>query len=274
MAGGLAIKVCLKSGLIGNSVADWQKISYTIVMIFQRLINFKELFKLNSFFLFGPRGTGKSFWMRYSLPNVKMFDLLDADVYGRFLRRPRQLGEELSSSDTLVAIDEIQKLPALLDEVHRLIETRNIKFLLTGSSARKLRHSKVNLLAGRAWEAMFFPLCSREIPTFDLIRYFNRGGLPRVWSSLSPAEELKNYARLYISDEIRTEALVRKMDNFVRFLDIMALQNGKEMHYSNISSDAGVPARTVENYIQILKDTLIGFEVLPFLATRRRKAIT
>jgi len=232
------------------------------------------LLKLNSFFLFGPRGTGKSFWIRRSLPGVKLFDLLDADVYGRLLRRPRQLGEEVSAQERLVVIDEIQKLPALLDEVHRLIETRGIKFLLTGSSARKLRHSGANLLAGRAWEAGFYPLCSREIPDFDLLRYFNRGGLPRAWLSQAPAEELKNYSRLYLSEEIKAEALTRRIDNFVRFLDVMALQNGKELHYANISSDSGVPARTVENYLQILKDTMVGFEVLPFLAARRRKAVT
>ncbi len=243
-------------------------------MIINRLIDLKGLLKLNSFFLFGPRGTGKSFWIRHSLPGVKIFDLLDADVYGRLLRRPRQLGEEIVKQDRIVIIDEIQKLPVLLDEVHRLIETGGIKFLLTGSSARKLRHSGVNLLAGRAWEAAFYPLCAREIPDFDLPRYFNRGGLPRAWLSASPAEELKNYARLYLSEEIKAEALARKVDNFVRFLDVMALQNGKEMHYANVSSDAGVPARTVENYLQILKDTLIGFDVLPFLASRRRKAIT
>jgi predicted AAA+ superfamily ATPase len=243
-------------------------------MVLKRLINFKNLLKLNNFFLFGPRGTGKTFWLRHSLPLVKIFDLLDADVYDRLLRRPRQLGEELSKEDNIVVIDEIQKLPALLDEVHRLIETRKIKFLLTGSSARKLRRSGVNLLAGRAWEASFFPLCSQEIPDFDPTLYFNRGGLPRSWLSFSPAEELKNYTRLYLHEEIKAEALTRKIDNFVRFLDVMALQNGKETHYSNIASDAGVPVRTIENYIQILKDTLIGFELLPLLASRKRKAIT
>lgn len=243
-------------------------------MIYKRLVNLNALLKLNSFFLFGPRGTGKSFWIRHSLPGAKLFDLLDADVYGRLLRRPRQLGEEISAKEAVVVIDEIQRLPALLDEVHRLIETRGIKFLLTGSSARKLRHSGVNLLAGRAWEAGFYPLCSREIPDFELARYFNRGGLPRAWLSSSPAEELRNYARLYLSEEIKAEALTRRIDNFVRFLDVMALQNGKEMHYANVSSDAGVPARTVENYLQILKDTLVGFDVLPFRAARRRKAIT
>lgn len=243
-------------------------------MVFNRLVDLSSLLKLNSFFLFGPRGTGKSFWIRHSLPGVKVFDLLDADIYGRLLRRPRQLGEEISAQERVIVIDEIQKLPALLDEIHRLIETREIKFLLTGSSARKLRHSGVNLLAGRAWEAGFYPLCSREIPDFDLPRYFNRGGLPRAWLSPAPAEELKNYARLYLNEEIKAEALTRKMDNFVRFLDVVALQNGKEMHYANVSSDAGVPIRTIENYLQILKDTLIGFDVLPFLAARKRKAVT
>lgn len=132
----------------------------------------------------------------------------------------------------------------------------------------------MNLLAGRAWEAGFYPLCSRELPDFDLPRYLNCGGLPRAGLSPFPAEELKNYTRLYLSEEIKAEALTRRIDNFARFLDVMALQNGKEMHYANVSSDAGVPARTVENYLQILKDTLLGFDVPPFLAARRRKAIT
>ncbi|OGR72097.1 MAG: hypothetical protein A2179_01965 [Elusimicrobia bacterium GWC2_63_65] len=173
-----------------------------------------------------------------------------------------------------MVIDEIQKLPVLLDEVQRLIETRGIRFLLTGSSARKLRRSGAHLLAGRAWEAGFYPLCSPEIPEFSLERYFNCGGLPRAWLSPAPREELRNYAALYLNEEVKAEALTRKMDSFVRFLDVMALQNGKETHYANISSGAGVPARTVENYIQILEDTLLGFEVAPFLSARRRKAVT
>ncbi|MBI4677462.1 MAG: ATP-binding protein [Elusimicrobia bacterium] len=243
-------------------------------MAYERLLSLKKLLELNSFFLFGPRGTGKSYWIRRSLPEVKVFDLLDADVFERLLRRPRQLGEEISSQDSWVVIDEVQKLPAILDEVHRLIETRQVRFLLTGSSARKLRRTGVNLLAGRAWEAGFFPLCSAEIPDFDLMRYLNRGGLPRAYLSASPKDELQTYARLYLSEEIKAEALARKIGNFARFLDVMALQNGKELHYQNISCDAGVPTRTIESYIQVLKDTLVGFELMPFAGGSKRKAIT
>ncbi|MBI5625189.1 MAG: ATP-binding protein [Elusimicrobia bacterium] len=243
-------------------------------MDYARLLSLNKLLELNSFFLFGPRGTGKSYWIRRSLPEVKVFDLLDADVFERLLRRPRQLGEEIGSGDSWVVIDEVQKLPSILDEVHRLIETRHIRFLLTGSSARKLRRSGVNLLAGRAWEAGFFPLCAAEIPDFDLTRYLNRGGLPRAYLSASPKDELQTYARLYLSEEIKAEALARKIGNFARFLDVMALQNGKELHYHNIACDAGVPTRTIESYLQVLKDTLVGFELLPFAGGNKRKAIT
>lgn len=243
-------------------------------MEFIRALDLRALLDGNNFFLFGPRGTGKSYWIRRSLPDAKLFDLLDRDVFERLLRRPRQLGEEISPSDSLVVIDEIQKLPVILDEVHRLIEERSIRFLLTGSSARKLRRSGVNLLAGRAWEAGFFPLCWPEIPDFDLTRYLNRGGLPRAYLSPMPTEELRTYAHLYLSEEITAEAVTRNIGNFVRFLDVMGLQNGKELHYQNIASDAGVPVRTVESYIQVLEDTLLGFELLPFLGSRKRKAIT
>ncbi|MBF0362500.1 MAG: ATP-binding protein [Oligoflexia bacterium] len=247
-------------------------------MEFDRIIDLNSLIKKNSFFLFGPRGTGKSFWIKKSLSSksTKIFDLLDDDIYERFLRRPKQLSEEISDNDKIIVIDEIQKLPKLLDEVHRLIEDkkRNLKFLLTGSSARKLKRNDVNMLGGRAWEAHFFPFISREIKNFDLLKYFNLGGLPKVYLSKYPEEDLKAYVRLYISQEIKEEALTRKIENFVRFLDVIAMSNGEEIVYQNLANDSGVPPRTIENYINILVDTLMGFELYPFLLTKKRKAIT
>jgi len=240
----------------------------------RRTLDLASLLKRNSFFLFGPRGTGKSFLVERALPGCKLFDLLDDDTYQRLVRRPKRLSEEIEATATTVVIDEIQKLPSLLDEVHRLIETRNVRFLMTGSSARKLKHKGANLLAGRAWEAQLFPLTAAEIPDFDPVRYFNRGGLPRAYLGNEPEEELHAYANLYLKEEVKAEALTRNIESFIRFLDVMALNNAKELQYAGISNDSGVPARTVESYISILKDTLLGFEVLPLLASTKRKAIT
>ena len=241
---------------------------------FNRCFDLKEKLSKNSFFLFGPRGTGKSYWIKKTLGGIPLFDLLDSDVYDRLMRRPRQLSEEIASGEKFVVIDEIQKIPRLLDEVHRLIEERGIHFLLTGSSARKLRRGGANMLGGRAWEASFYPLTSTEIPGFELLKYVNRGGLPKVYLSKFPEEDLKAYARLYINEEVKAEALTRNIENFVRFMDVLALSNGLEINYQNLANDAGVPPRTIENYISVLKDTLMGFDLTPFLATKSRKAIT
>ncbi|OIO07633.1 MAG: hypothetical protein AUJ52_09780 [Elusimicrobia bacterium CG1_02_63_36] len=241
---------------------------------YPRVLSLPNLLKGGNHFLFGPRSTGKSFLIRLQLPNAKVYDLLDSDVFTRLARRPRTLGEELAEHKGLVVLDEIQKLPALLDEVHRLIESRGLRFLMTGSSARKLRHGGVNLLGGRAREAHLFPLCSREIPGFDLITYLNRGGIPRIHAGRDFREGLHGYANLYLSQEVVAEALTRKVEQFARFLDVAAIQCGEELNYEGIAGDCGVPARTVRNYVAILEDTLVGFEVPAFRATRRRKAIS
>ncbi len=241
---------------------------------FARHFDFKKNLIKNSLFLFGPRGTGKSYWIKKTLGGIPLFDLLDSDVYDRLMRRPKQLSEEITPGEKFAIIDEIQKIPRLLDEVHRLIEERHIHFLLTGSSARKLRRGGANMLGGRAWEASFYPLTSEEIPGFDLLKYVNRGGLPKVYLSKFPAEDLKAYVQIYIKEEVQAEALTRNIENFVRFMDVLALSNGSEINYQNLANDAGVPPRTIENYISILKDTLMGFELFPFLATKTRKAVT
>ena len=208
------------------------------------------------------------------MPDIKVYDLLDSDVFSRLARRPKVLGEELTAADKVVVIDEIQKLPVLLDEVHRLIETKGTRFMLTGSSARKLRRGGSNLLGGRARQAHLYPLCFPEIPKFDLITYLNRGGIPRILPLEDYEHELRGYADLYLREEITAEALVRNIGQFARFLDVMALQNGEELNYENMASDCGVPARTLNNYVQILEETLVGFPVHSFRATKKRKAIT
>ncbi|MEO5969091.1 MAG: AAA family ATPase [Bdellovibrionia bacterium] len=243
-------------------------------MQYQRQLKLQSLLQENSFFLFGPRATGKSFLIKKTLSHAQIFNLLDDDTFDSLMRRPKSLSEQIKDFKKIIVIDEIQKLPKLLDEVHRLIEDYGAKFLLTGSSARKLRHGGANLLAGRAWEAHLFPLVYPEIPDFDLVSYINYGGLPRVVQSVNPKEELKAYVKIYLNEEIKAEAWVRSYEKFVRFLETMALSNGKELNYQTISSDAGVPARTLEGYIEVLRDTLIGNELLPFTKTKKRKAVT
>jgi len=147
---------------------------------FQRTLQLSELIKKKSFFLLGPRATGKNTLIRTQLSDARVYDLLDADVFARLARRPQLLGEESDDDARVVVIDEVQKLPSVLDEVHRLIEKRRLRFVLTGSSARKLKHGGANLLAGRAWQAALLPLTSQEIPKFDLLTYLNRGGLPGI----------------------------------------------------------------------------------------------
>jgi predicted AAA+ superfamily ATPase len=238
------------------------------------MLDLAALLRRGSHFLLGPRSTGKTFLIRRSLPEAKIYDLLDSDVYARLARRPRALGEELDGWKGPVVLDEIQKLPALLDEVHRIIEGRGLRFLMTGSGARKLRRGGVNLLGGRAREARLFPLCSPEIPGFDLTTYLNRGGIPRIHASPDFEGELRGYAGLYLSQEVMAEALVRKAGDFARFMDVAALQCGEELNYEGLAGDCGVPARTVQNYVSILEDTLVGFQVPSFRATLKRKAIT
>lgn len=238
--------------------------------MYKRTLNLKAALAVKSHFLLGPRATGKSWLIRSELKNAQVFDLLDTSTHDRFLRTPSALAQEIKKD--LVVIDEIQKIPRLLDEVHKLIEERGIKFLLTGSSARKLKHGGANLLAGRARSLQMFPLTSQEISDFDLLKYCRYGGLPIIYSSDDPWADLREYAHLYLKEEIIAEAIVRRVDHFARFLDVIGLSSGEELNFEQIASDSGVPARTVANFVEILKDTLLAFEVLPYKKTKKRKA--
>jgi predicted AAA+ superfamily ATPase len=244
-----------------------------VIDMYSRILNLPALLKKRSHFLLGPRGVGKSTLITQTLPMAKMYDLLDATTFQRLLRDPTLISQE-TQADTIVVIDEIQKYPSLLDEVHRLIVKRKQIFLLTGSSARKLRKAGTNLLAGRAFQARLFPLISQEIPNFDLMSYLNTTGLPEFCSLHGAQEYLEAYVGMYLQEEISAEALTRNLAGFSRFLEVVALCNGEEISYANIASDCGVPARTLESYFGILNDTLIGFAVPPFLNTTKRKAIT
>lgn len=243
-------------------------------MYYSRSLDLAVLIEKNSFFLFGPRATGKSTLIHAQLPSAYVFDLLDVEVFGRLLRQPKLIGQ-LSAQYRLIVIDEIQKIPTLLDEVQRLMEEKpQLRFLLTGSSARKLKHGSANLLGGRAWVASLFPLIAREIPDFSLETYLNTGGLPKIYNMPDVVEHLDAYVNLYLREEILAEGLTRNLVGFARFLDVMGLTSGEELCFQAIASDSGNQARTVQNYVQILEDTLLGFQVTPFLGTRKRKAIT
>ncbi len=182
--------------------------------------------------------------------------------------------ENRHKTKLLIVIDEIQKLPSLLDEVHRLIHKKNQKFLLTGSSARKLKKKGVNLLAGRAWQMFLFPLTSKEIPQFNLITYLNRGGLPQIYNSLQYQEELEAYCNLYLREEVQNESFTRNIQAFAEFLDLIALSNGQELNYESFSQDLQVSPGTLKTYVEILRDTLIGFSLPGFTKTKKRKAIS
>ncbi|MBK7962762.1 MAG: ATP-binding protein [Bdellovibrionales bacterium] len=243
--------------------------------MYSRSLKLDELVAKTNYFLFGPRSTGKSSLIKAQLPRAQVIDLLEDSTYEQLLRRPESLSEMFQDPKEIVVIDEIQKLPKLMDEVHRLIEKRKIRFLLTGSSARKLRRQGGNMLGGRAREALLFPLTWYELDKhFNLVKYLNYGGLPIIYDSAEPIEDLKAYCKNYLNEEIKIEAAVRNYDRFVRFLETMALNNGQEINYEGLSSDCGVPARTLEGHIEVLKDTLIGFELMPLTKTIKRKAIS
>lgn len=243
-----------------------------------RYLQLPQLLEKKSFFLFGPRATGKTFLIREQLADrALVIDLLRADFSLRLSRAPTDLEALIAAAGphSVVVIDEVQKVPQLLDEVHRLIESRGIKFLLTGSSARKLRRGQANLLAGRAWQANLFPLTWTELKEqrFDLDRYLRYGGLPTVYLSAEPREELQAYARTYLVEEIQAEGLVRRLPQFARFLQVAALSNGQMLNFAGIGADAQVSPSTVREYYYLLEDTLLGFMLPPWTKSRKRKAI-
>lgn len=227
-----------------------------------------------SCFLFGPRQTGKSSLIDHTLDDVRVYDLLDSETFLSLSRHPKRLEEELQPGEKTLVIDEIQKLPSLLDEVHRLIEKRKIRFLLTGSSARKLRRGGVNLLGGRARSRYLHPFIQRELQDqFSLLKALNRGLIPSIYFSDSPVEDLRAYTGDYLQLEIAAEGLARSIPAFSRFLEVAALCNGQLINYTKIASDAQVPSSTVQEYFQILRDTLIAYDVPAWKKTKKRKPI-
>ena len=239
-----------------------------------RQLDIGRLLEKRSFFLLGPRQTGKITLIQHVLPDIRFYDLLDSANYLTLSRNPGRLAEEIGSSVKRVVIDEIQRLPSLLNEVQRLIETRDVKFLLTGSSARKLRRGGINLLGGRARVKYLHPLTYRELgDKFVLNQAMQRGLLPSIYFSDDPRADLESYAGLYLQQEIMAEGATRNIPAFSRFLKIAAHSNGGIVNFTNIASDAQVARTTVYEYYEILKDTLILRELPPWRKTVKRKPL-
>lgn len=238
----------------------------------------KQIFEgigTESAFLWGARQTGKSTLLKELFPDSLYFDLLLSDVYDRFQRNPALLREIIQAAlpKEAVIIDEIQKIPALLNEIHWLIVNTDTRFILSGSSPRNILRTGGNLLGGRGLRYELYPLVYREIPDFDLLRALNNGLLPRHYLAANPVKLLSAYVGSYLRDEIMAEAKIRNINSFSRFLEMAAFSNGEMVNYSNIASDCGVSAPTVKEYFQILEDTLTGRFLPSFQKKPKRRVI-
>jgi predicted AAA+ superfamily ATPase len=227
------------------------------------------------FFLLGPRGTGKTLWTMHYYPGALRIDLLDPEILRQFSARPERLVEvfEANPQKQQIVIDEIQKLPALLEVVHLLIERKTgQQFILTGSSARTLRRQGVNLLGGRAVQRHLHPYLAAELGArFKLTTALRQGMLPLVWAAEDPAATLKAYNGLYLREEVQMEGLVRNVGSFARFLEAMSFSHASVLNLSNVSRDCQVSRKTVEGYFEILEDLLLGFRLQVFAKRARRE---
>ena len=242
--------------------------------MYTRILGLEDV-KDDSVFLWGARQTGKSTLLKELFPDCRYYDLLKGEQFERLNRRPELLREELltSQENELIIIDEVQKIPQLLDEVHWLITNRKLRFILCGSSARKLKRSGANLLGGRAIRNVLLPLVSPEIPDFDLTKAINNGMLPRHYLAKNPAKRLQAYIGDYLQEEIRAEALTRNLSTFAQFLEIAAISAGEMMNYNNIASECGVSAPTIKEYFSILEDTMIGYMIPAYKKVIKRRVI-
>lgn len=227
---------------------------------YERLLRSPE----QSFFLFGMRGVGKSTWARQSFPDARRFDLLDEGLFQSYLRDPQLFGRELAllPSGHAVVLDEVQRLPALLNEVHRFIEAKGLRFVLLGSSSRKLKQAGTNLLAGRALRRVMYPFLPTELGAdFDVMELLRFGSLPVTWRAANRADSLEAYVQLYLKEEIQAEALVRNLPGFARFLPIAALFHAQTLNIAGLARDAGVARTTVAGYLEILEDTYLTWQL-------------
>jgi len=239
--------------------------------MYSRLLNISGE---RSIFLFGPRGTGKSTWVKQTYPNALYFDLLETDVYKSFLARPARLEKYIPEGfRDYVVIDEVQRAPELLNEVHRLIENKKIKFILTGSSPRKLRKGGYNLLAGRALLHHMYPLTAMEMKgDFYWEKALTQGMLPRAQED-DFKNYLQSYVRIYLDQEIQQEGLTRRLDDFSRFLEVASFSQAQILNTSNVAREAEIKRMTVKGYFQILEDLLIGYMLPPFTKRAKRRLV-
>ncbi len=241
----------------------------------KRYLSLKKLLLEKSYFLLGPRQTGKSSLIEMDLKEFRSYNLLRSDVFQKLSRNPNLLREEIRPDEKIVIIDEIQRLPDLLNEVHLIIEEKKIHFLLTGSSARKLRKAGVNLLGGRARTRYLHPFVSYELKDkFDLKRAFINGLIPGIYFSSSPDEDLDAYIGNYLEQEILAEGITRQLPSFARALEVASFCHGEQINYTNLASDAQLSRSTLQNYFQVLIDTLIIYEVPCWGKSKKRKAQT
>ena len=240
--------------------------------IINRLLNI-ELPPNRSAFLWGPRKTGKTYWITRNFPDSVLIDLLKTDVFADYASRPSLLRERFQNHQGLIVIDEIQKVPDLLNEIHWMIENTDVAFLMTGSSARKLRRGHANLLAGRAWRYTLAPLTWTETEGFELEKIIISGLLPPHFLSIDPVQDLRSYVADYLKEEIAAGAVVQNIPAFAEFLRVAALTSGALLNYTNVARESGVSAKVVRNYFQILEDTLLGFRVQPWRKAINRRLI-
>ncbi|HNR38902.1 MAG TPA: AAA family ATPase [Acidobacteriota bacterium] len=235
--------------------------------------------KKQSAFLWGPRQTGKTTFLNATFPDSLRFDLLQTDLYLELVKRPFLLREQLLAAapqqlEAPIIIDEVQKVPQLLDEIHWLIENKGLRFILCGSSARKLKRGRTNLLGGRAWRYEMHPLVSAEVAGFDLLRALNRGMVPSHYLQPEYRKSLRAYLHDYLKEEVFDEGLTRNFPAFSRFFDAVGYSHGELTNYANIARDCGVDSKTVKEYYQILMDTLLGTMIEPFKKRQDRQVIT
>ncbi len=228
-----------------------------------------------SFFLFGPRGTGKTTWLKKNFPKALYLDLLEGELFTTFLADPQRLENFIPKEFTQwVILDEVQRVPSLLNEVHRLIESRKFKFILTGSSARKLKKKDVNLLAGRALAYRMYPLTSKELgEDFSLPHSLLLGHLPSTFQEEDPKKYLQSYVMTYLSEEIQQEGLTRNLGGFTRFLEAASFSQGEVLNVSEVARECAVHRKVVENYFSILEDLMMAFELPVFSKKAKRRLI-
>ncbi len=251
--------------------------TYNLKMYLKRFLDIKKHLEQKSVLLLGPRRTGKSSFIQKQIKPDLYFNLLETETFSRFAYDPSLLKKSIKQPHRLICIDEIQKLPNLMDEVHSLIESnKQLRFILTGSSAKNLKKSHTSLMAGRARQLNFLPFNYHEVKNhnFDLKKFLLYGGLPDAYLSSDPWEELKDYAGTYLKEEIQASAFVRKIENYARFLEFAAHSSGHLLNYESMANDAFIPARTIKDYYQLLEDTMIGYNLRPFKKKGSRKEIS